>query len=46
MNNAYIARGEMGFDVLPGYWTDAGTHESLLHANELVLGLRSHGSGA
>jgi len=39
VNNAYIDRGEMGFDVLKGYWTDAGTHDSLRLANELVLGL-------
>lgn len=39
VNNAYIARGEMGFDVLSGYWTDAGTHESLRYATELVLGV-------
>ena len=41
VNNAYIARGELGFDLLPGFWTDAGTHESLRHANELVLGIRN-----
>jgi glucose-1-phosphate thymidylyltransferase len=39
VNNAYIARGEMGFDLLTGYWTDAGTHESLRYATELVLGV-------
>lgn len=38
VNNEYIQRGELGFDRLSGYWTDAGTHESLRHANELVLG--------
>ncbi len=38
VNNAYIARGEMGFDVLSGYWTDAGTHDSLRLATELVMG--------
>jgi glucose-1-phosphate thymidylyltransferase len=36
VNNAYIARGEMGFDVLSGWWTDAGTFESLATANALV----------
>jgi glucose-1-phosphate thymidylyltransferase len=39
VNNAYIERSQLGFDVLSGYWTDAGTHESLRLANELVLGL-------
>jgi len=36
VNNAYIARGHMGFDVLSGWWTDAGTFESLARANELM----------
>jgi glucose-1-phosphate thymidylyltransferase len=44
VNNAYIKRGELGFDVLEGYWTDAGTHESLRLANELVLGLTPSGA--
>ena len=29
VNNAYIARGDLTFDMLPGWWTDAGTLESL-----------------
>src|SRR4029077_20416986 len=29
VNNAYIARGDLTFDVLPGWWTYAGTFESL-----------------
>jgi glucose-1-phosphate thymidylyltransferase len=36
VNNAYIATGELIWDVLDGWWTDAGTIESLLLANELV----------
>ncbi len=36
VNNAYIARGELTFDALPGWWTDAGTFESLKLANELA----------
>jgi len=36
VNNAYIARGEMTWEELAGWWTDAGTFESLLHASELV----------
>ena len=36
VNNAYIARGEMTWEQLAGWWTDAGTFESLLHASELV----------
>jgi glucose-1-phosphate thymidylyltransferase len=36
VNNAYIERGEMTWDELEGWWTDAGTFESLLHASILV----------
>jgi glucose-1-phosphate thymidylyltransferase len=41
VNNAYIARGDLSFDVLPGWWTDAGTFESLKHANDLMAGMAS-----
>jgi glucose-1-phosphate thymidylyltransferase len=36
VNNAYIEAGELTWDVLEGWWTDAGTIESLLLANHLV----------
>jgi glucose-1-phosphate thymidylyltransferase len=36
VNNAYIERGEMTWDELQGWWSDAGTFESLLHASNLV----------
>ncbi len=36
VNNAYIERDEMTWDTLEGWWTDAGTFESLLHASTLV----------
>ncbi|HEU4403547.1 MAG TPA: sugar phosphate nucleotidyltransferase [Candidatus Polarisedimenticolia bacterium] len=36
VNNAYIARGELQHDALEGWWTDAGTFESLFRANQLV----------
>src|SRR5437660_9840372 len=36
VNNAYIERGEMTWDELQGWWTDAGTFESLLRASNLV----------
>jgi glucose-1-phosphate thymidylyltransferase len=36
VNNAYIAAGTLTWDVLEGWWTDAGTIESLYHANQLV----------
>jgi glucose-1-phosphate thymidylyltransferase len=36
VNNAYIERDEMTWDELKGWWTDAGTFESLLRASNLV----------
>ncbi len=36
VNNAYIDRDEMTWEELNGWWTDAGTFESLLHASNLV----------
>lgn len=36
VNNVYIERGEMTYEILQGWWTDAGTFESLLHATNLV----------
>jgi len=36
VNNAYIATGDLTWDALDGWWTDAGTIDSLLLANELV----------
>jgi glucose-1-phosphate thymidylyltransferase len=36
VNNAYIERGQMTWDELDGWWSDAGTFESLLHASNLV----------
>jgi glucose-1-phosphate thymidylyltransferase len=36
VNNAYIREGSMSFSHLDGWWTDAGTFESLLRAANLV----------
>ncbi|HLD49784.1 MAG TPA: sugar phosphate nucleotidyltransferase [bacterium] len=36
VNNAYLNRGLLEYDVLKGFWTDAGTFESLHHANCLI----------
>jgi glucose-1-phosphate thymidylyltransferase len=36
VNNDYIRQGTMTFDVLKGWWTDAGTFESLYRASVLV----------
>jgi glucose-1-phosphate thymidylyltransferase len=36
VNNWYIRDGSMSYEVLDGWWTDAGTFESLLRAANLV----------
>ncbi|MGE5648005.1 MAG: sugar phosphate nucleotidyltransferase [Acidobacteriota bacterium] len=36
VNNAYIREGTMTFSHLEGWWTDAGTFDSLLRAGNLV----------
>ena len=40
MNNAYIRERSMEFSFLDGWWTDAGTFESLLRAANLVANTR------
>ena len=37
VNNAYVKKGLMEFDVLDGWWSDAGTFESLNKVSELVV---------
>ncbi len=36
VNNAYIERDEMTYDIVDGWWSDAGTFDSLLRSNILV----------
>jgi glucose-1-phosphate thymidylyltransferase len=36
VNNFYVAEGSLMYEILDGWWTDAGTFESLLRANNLV----------
>jgi glucose-1-phosphate thymidylyltransferase len=36
VNNYYIRQGKLEYDILEGWWTDAGTFESLLRATNLV----------
>jgi len=36
VNNFYIEEGKLTYEILKGWWTDAGTFESLLRANMLV----------
>jgi len=37
VNNKYIEQGTMTAEVLNGWWTDAGTFESLFHATQLIV---------
>ena len=36
VNNLYIESKQMKYHILHGWWTDAGTHDSLSRANELA----------
>ncbi len=36
VNKAYLRRKQLNYDILDGWWTDGGTFESLLRANNLV----------
>ena len=36
VNNAYIERNAMTYEIIEGWWSDAGTFESLVPANILV----------
>jgi glucose-1-phosphate thymidylyltransferase len=40
VNNAYIREGSMTYAHLDGWWTDAGSFDSLLRAGNLVAGSR------
>ena len=41
VNNAYIEAGDLSWDVIEGWWTDAGTFDSLLKASNLVAEFRT-----
>ncbi len=30
VTNSYLSRDELSFDFVKGFWSDAGTHESLI----------------
>ena len=45
VNNAYIREGSMTFSYLEGWWTDAGTFDSLLRAANLVAASRRGAGG-
>ncbi|QVL33100.1 NTP transferase domain-containing protein [Telmatocola sphagniphila] len=36
VNNHYLKAGRLGYSIIDGYWTDAGTLDSLQFANQLV----------
>ncbi|OED34161.1 spore coat protein [PVC group bacterium (ex Bugula neritina AB1)] len=40
VNNHYVHKGEMLFDEIDGWWSDAGTITSLYRTNQLVASLR------
>jgi glucose-1-phosphate thymidylyltransferase len=40
VNNAYLSRGKLRAEEIEGWWTDAGTFESLHQANRLVRDLK------
>jgi glucose-1-phosphate thymidylyltransferase len=42
VNNVYIGKKQMTYEVLDGWWTDAGTFESLYRANSLVAEKQSN----
>ncbi len=37
VNNRYAAAGKLQYSIVRGRWTDAGTFESLLEANQILL---------
>ncbi len=44
VNNAYIDRNEMAYEIMDGWWSDAGTFDSLLRANILVASQSADGN--
>ena len=46
VNNFYVEEAAMTFEVLEGWWTDAGTFESLLRANNRVAETGANKLGA
>lgn len=39
VNNFYVKDGTLQYDIIDGWWSDAGTLESLARANNLALGI-------
>jgi glucose-1-phosphate thymidylyltransferase len=36
INNAYLEKQQLDYDIMAGWWSDAGTFESLKRVNELI----------
>ena len=45
VNNWYIDRQQLSYAILEGWWTDAGTFESLYRASQFVAGSGAAGRG-
>jgi glucose-1-phosphate thymidylyltransferase len=45
VNNWYIRHGRLRYAILDGWWTDAGTFESLFRASQLVAASAADGAG-
>ncbi|PKM86251.1 MAG: spore coat protein [Firmicutes bacterium HGW-Firmicutes-12] len=41
VNNEYIARGKLTYDVLEGEWIDAGTYEAYREANDILFSINN-----
>lgn len=39
VNNEYIQKNQLTYDILRGYWTDAGTFETFRLANEILFNI-------
>jgi glucose-1-phosphate thymidylyltransferase len=41
VNNWYVEHNALTYDIVQGEWTDAGTFESLLYANQLLFSINN-----
>lgn len=46
VNNSYLIEGPLTYDIIDGWWTDAGTFESLWRASNLAREKATGGGGA
>ncbi|MBN2014703.1 MAG: NTP transferase domain-containing protein [Candidatus Altiarchaeota archaeon] len=42
--NDYVKNGDIGYDIVGGFWVDAGTFESLFKANQFIAKVRNANS--